>query len=207
MIYVDTESCTGCGACVSVCPQEALSLDETTAVVDARLCTSCGICSDTCPVGAIGTLEVIPSYPAPALAESQTSPSSRVRAPVSVSPGDTVDTTAGTPGGPVSPVSILDVVGKVFNGLFAVATYLLDRRSEGVPGAGVGVARRGRSSGVRHDARPRRGGGGRSHTGSNRRGPGRGQGLGGGGLGRACEGMGGRSRVTRRATTRRSRVK
>jgi dihydroorotate dehydrogenase (NAD+) catalytic subunit len=40
--------CTPCGACVRICPQDAIALDLT-AVIDPELCTGCGICIDACP--------------------------------------------------------------------------------------------------------------------------------------------------------------
>jgi len=50
---VDSEECTGCGACVDACPVEAIKLDDGIAVVDEDTCTECGLCEDACPVGAI----------------------------------------------------------------------------------------------------------------------------------------------------------
>ena len=52
---VDADLCTGCGACVDECNDDALAMndDETLAVVNAAKCTGCGNCEDTCPTGAI----------------------------------------------------------------------------------------------------------------------------------------------------------
>ncbi len=50
---VDPGLCTGCGACVNMCPTGAISLRDNIAHVDAQRCTGCGICEDECPVGAI----------------------------------------------------------------------------------------------------------------------------------------------------------
>jgi ferredoxin-type protein NapF len=46
--------CTGCGACVTACPEAIVVLDEKTrAVVDFRrgagLCSFCGACAEVCP--------------------------------------------------------------------------------------------------------------------------------------------------------------
>lgn len=51
---VNRELCTGCGQCVTVCPMEAILLDdESIAVVDSNLCVDSGNCADVCPVEAI----------------------------------------------------------------------------------------------------------------------------------------------------------
>ncbi len=50
---IDKGTCTGCEACVSICPVEAISMKDGKADVDANTCTSCGACVDECPVEAI----------------------------------------------------------------------------------------------------------------------------------------------------------
>jgi len=45
--------CKGCGECVKVCPNQALSLREGKAVVDKNLCILCGYCQPACPEFAI----------------------------------------------------------------------------------------------------------------------------------------------------------
>ncbi len=49
---IDSEKCTGCEACVSVCPFNALEMKEGKASVNDQ-CTLCGACADECPTGAI----------------------------------------------------------------------------------------------------------------------------------------------------------
>jgi len=49
---VDTEKCTGCEACVEVCPVEAITIENGVAVISDD-CTECGACVDECPTGAI----------------------------------------------------------------------------------------------------------------------------------------------------------
>jgi NAD-dependent dihydropyrimidine dehydrogenase PreA subunit len=52
---VDADLCTGCGACVDECDDDALHMndDETLAVVTAANCTGCASCVDVCPTAAI----------------------------------------------------------------------------------------------------------------------------------------------------------
>ena len=40
--------CIGCGACISVCPQQAISLRNDKAFVDFSKCNDCGICCGIC---------------------------------------------------------------------------------------------------------------------------------------------------------------
>ena len=59
---VDTEACTGCGQCVSVCPIEAVGLvsahdpddpRQRKARVDPEICLGCGVCAGVCPNGSM----------------------------------------------------------------------------------------------------------------------------------------------------------
>ena len=52
MVRVDNNKCIRCGGCVSVCPFDALKLEECVKF-DAEKCKKCGICIKFCPVGAI----------------------------------------------------------------------------------------------------------------------------------------------------------
>jgi ferredoxin len=52
MIDVNKSKCAYCGACVAVCPVDALRLKETMIVCDEK-CISCGTCEKACPMGAI----------------------------------------------------------------------------------------------------------------------------------------------------------
>ncbi len=51
--YHVTDGCTGCGACLDVCPQSCIDVSGVPAVVDQHRCLHCGACVHACPVGAI----------------------------------------------------------------------------------------------------------------------------------------------------------
>jgi Fe-S-cluster-containing hydrogenase component 2 len=70
IVWVDAVRCTGCGACIDVCPVRAMALIDGKARVDEQTCTGCGICMDACPEAAIrpviqGELIPAPQRPAP----------------------------------------------------------------------------------------------------------------------------------------------
>jgi NAD-dependent dihydropyrimidine dehydrogenase PreA subunit len=60
MVHIDSTKCNGCGNCVEVCPQGAITIDNDIAVVNQGLCVQCGDCLEICPVGAIR--QVAPVY-------------------------------------------------------------------------------------------------------------------------------------------------
>lgn len=54
MAYMITEACTGCGACVRICPVDAISGEKKEQhSIDPELCVECGACGRTCPQGGI----------------------------------------------------------------------------------------------------------------------------------------------------------
>jgi len=59
-MQIDTELCSGCGACVEACPSEAISLQANIATITKRLCTECGACVEVCPTGALTASEILP---------------------------------------------------------------------------------------------------------------------------------------------------
>jgi MinD superfamily P-loop ATPase len=50
---IEKESCTGCGACVEVCPPQALFLDDEKIEIQEEFCEECGFCAAECPAEAI----------------------------------------------------------------------------------------------------------------------------------------------------------
>lgn len=69
-VWVDSDLCTGCGACVPVCPTGAISLVNGKAQVDQEMCRGCEACVSECPVDAIqpviqGELVPVRERPAP----------------------------------------------------------------------------------------------------------------------------------------------
>ena len=61
MITINMERCTGCGACLEVCPEGALYLVDDRVVLDSHLCRECEICIAVCPREAILRAEPIAS--------------------------------------------------------------------------------------------------------------------------------------------------
>jgi ferredoxin len=53
MAYVISNDCTNCGACVPVCPVEAISAGADKHEIDPETCVDCGACAAECPVEAI----------------------------------------------------------------------------------------------------------------------------------------------------------
>ena len=53
---VDLDICIGCGECQSVCPMNAVVVDEVAEIIRPEDCPEdCTICSDNCPVEAISS--------------------------------------------------------------------------------------------------------------------------------------------------------
>ena len=54
-VYRDEEGCTHCGACITICPTGAFTLDQSTRRVTFfhEKCIACGLCIKACPVRAM----------------------------------------------------------------------------------------------------------------------------------------------------------
>lgn len=51
---VTEDICVACGACVKVCPKEAINIHRGIyAIVDENKCVGCGICAKECPASVI----------------------------------------------------------------------------------------------------------------------------------------------------------
>ena len=50
---VDEDLCYGCGACIGLCPTNALSMKGLLALVEQSQCTYCELCIPSCPVDAL----------------------------------------------------------------------------------------------------------------------------------------------------------
>ena len=57
-VRVDNDRCFGCAACVSLCPVDALVLDDILAIVDEPSCTHCNFCIPHCPVHALSIIKI-----------------------------------------------------------------------------------------------------------------------------------------------------
>ena len=49
---VDDRLCSQCGICVSICPNEAITIEEKV-VIDSTRCSGCGVCVCQCPSNAL----------------------------------------------------------------------------------------------------------------------------------------------------------
>lgn len=53
IFVVDENLCYGCGACIALCPTNALELVDRLAIVEQESCTLCEHCIPSCPVFAL----------------------------------------------------------------------------------------------------------------------------------------------------------
>lgn len=57
-IKINSEFCNGCGQCLRVCPDQAITLQKGQAVASGDKCMQCGHCAAVCPEGAINVQEI-----------------------------------------------------------------------------------------------------------------------------------------------------
>ncbi len=71
MLTIELNRCDGCGVCVEVCPEGAISLVDGAARIDSGSCTECEACVRTCPTEAIRVARpvAVRKEPAGAVAE------------------------------------------------------------------------------------------------------------------------------------------
>lgn len=50
---ISIEHCTGCDACIKLCPHQAITLEDNNYLIDAKQCSGCLICVDVCEKQAI----------------------------------------------------------------------------------------------------------------------------------------------------------
>lgn len=62
-VWLDEARCTGCGACIDVCPAGALMLAEGRAYLHDALCRACEACIPACPTGALQPVLEIEAVP------------------------------------------------------------------------------------------------------------------------------------------------
>jgi ferredoxin len=60
LVEIDSEKCMSCGACVTLCPVGAITMDEdATVVINKEKCigSTCSACVDACPARAIKSVK------------------------------------------------------------------------------------------------------------------------------------------------------
>ena len=67
-------SCIGCGKCVKVCPQNAITLANNLAYVNDDLCIACQKCVEACPTKAMTIMPLSKKLPETPKAEPASAP-------------------------------------------------------------------------------------------------------------------------------------
>lgn len=53
-----TVGCISCSRCVKACPNEAISMEDSLAIINPEKCTNCGSCIEICPQNCIIELSI-----------------------------------------------------------------------------------------------------------------------------------------------------
>ena len=53
MAHVITDECAMCGACLEICPTDAISEGDEKYIIDADKCEDCAVCVEECPTECI----------------------------------------------------------------------------------------------------------------------------------------------------------
>lgn len=64
IMELDEEICNFCGNCVEICPVDAITIGDGSAITDKEWCVGCGLCSTKCPLDALKLArrsDVVPS--------------------------------------------------------------------------------------------------------------------------------------------------
>jgi NAD-dependent dihydropyrimidine dehydrogenase PreA subunit len=142
-VWADVTRCTGCGACVEVCPAGAITLVDGKARVDEELCTGCGACVDACPEGAIQPVVTV---------QGELVPAPERPAPIAYRPGPLAETA-----GAAVVVAGTGLLMKAAGALArAVGRWLTRRSAVTRPSAGSGTSPAGDRGGAGRQRRHRR---------------------------------------------------
>jgi Fe-S-cluster-containing hydrogenase component 2 len=53
MRETNSNECTGCGECATICPVEAVRMEDGVPIIDCDWCIGCGVCATVCPSDAV----------------------------------------------------------------------------------------------------------------------------------------------------------
>lgn len=148
MIQISEPLCRACGACVEVCPRQAIQIARGVAVIDEAACDDCGQCVPVCPTEAILRVDLVaPETAVGAVMVRETQP-------LGASPRTVARTTAIWP---VVGAALLWAGREVLPRVADVALDVLARRAGGTSvSRGVTTARGAGRRGLRQRQRQRR---------------------------------------------------
>jgi MinD superfamily P-loop ATPase len=53
MRETNSNECSGCGECATICPVEAVRMEDGVPIIDCDWCIGCGVCATVCPTDAV----------------------------------------------------------------------------------------------------------------------------------------------------------